>query len=153
MDGAALPDKAAAEFLEYPVGLGHRGPAAVHRVPVVGAMLAVVGKRERVCHLPGNRPDLYRSSGGLQQRHVITIKVGDGLGSQPHALDGAIAGAGDQLVIDEIEFDLEPAVSVRHGRGGESSAAEIESDVPPVVDRWGQGQAGLANDLEPAVEG
>src|SRR3954465_708175 len=62
MDGAALPNEAAAEFLQHAIGLGHRGPAAVHGVAVVGAMLAVVGEAECVCHLPGNRPDLYRRS-------------------------------------------------------------------------------------------
>ena len=56
------------------------------------------------------------------------------------------------LVIDEIEFHLEPPAPVGHRRRGEPSAGEIKGDVPPVVDRWCQGETGLADDLEPAVK-
>src|SRR6266852_1333287 len=55
-------------------------------------------------------------------------------------------------MVDEVETQFERAVAVGHLRGGQAARADVEGDVPPVVDQWGKGQTYLADHLRPHVQ-
>ena len=55
-------------------------------------------------------------------------------------------------MIDEVEVDLEPAVTVRDRRRRQAPRRHVQRDVPPVVERRREGQPHLADDLGPHVQ-
>src|SRR5579885_1513943 len=56
-------------------------------------------------------------------------------------------------MLDEIEVDLECAQAMRHGPGGDTAGGHIQRDVPRVIYPGALGEADLADDLRPEVQG
>src|SRR5690606_28819496 len=80
---------------------------------------------------------------GVEVRHAQPLQA------EPPDLTGGVPQ--HELVVDEVELDLQAAVSGRHERGGQATRGHVQRDLPPVVDHGLQRQAHLADDLGPHV--
>jgi hypothetical protein len=100
-----------------------------------------------------HRPDLYGQPHRLQGRHDLTIEIGDGSWHELHGANFPIAGADDQVVVDEIELERERSSAVRERACGEASSRDLKGDSPGVVERRGLSQRHLPYHLQPHVKG
>jgi hypothetical protein len=90
-------------------------------------------------------------SQAVQRVHRLRVERGDRLWRERHAPTVILAGANVQLVVNEVELDLERVVSVRDRRGRQAAWADVQGDVPAVVDHRRVGHADLSDDLGPHV--
>ena len=122
-------------------------------VGIVGGVLGVFGEGDGVGELDGRGVDVDVDAEVGEGLLEFGVEVGDRLRAQ--WLVGAEAGAGaeEELVVDEVEFDFEEVAAVGHGGGAEAARADVEWDVPPVGLQRAEREADLADYLCPHVEG
>src|SRR5437763_104843 len=74
---AYLSDKLASEFFESRIGLQKNSMEPVHVLGIVGGMLIIIGKRNRIRDLDRFRPYLYVNCHRMQCSHEFTVEVRD----------------------------------------------------------------------------
>ena len=68
---------------------------------------------------------------------------------QSDCLNRAVRGLDDEEVRDEIEINLKVSTFVRHGRCCKSARCNIQGNVPPVIQQWGEFETDFAYYLGP----
>ena len=152
MHRAGFAEEAAAKDLEDPVGLQQDAPEALGILGIKGAMRGVCIEADRRGDFIGPAVDAHGQFEPLQLGHQTRVERGHRLRHQRHARAAAVAAAHQQRLIDEIEFDLEAAAAMGHGRGGQTTGREVQRHVPAVVEPGALRQPDLAHDLRPQVQ-
>src|SRR5207302_11042251 len=151
MDRAHLAEKASTKEGKDAVRLDPAAPEAVRELGVIGGMLLVVLKADRMRDFHRHSPDPHIETECAHSAHQLGIKVGDRPWLQNKGFLPAVIDADPQAVLDKIEIDLEGARAMRHRRRGETTAGDVERHLPPVIDHRRLRQADLANYLRPHV--
>lgn len=71
---------------------------------------------------------------------------------QSDCLNRAVRGLDDEEVRDEIEINLKVSTFVRHGRCCKSARCNIQGNVPPVIQQWGEFETDFAYYLGPHIQ-
>ncbi len=132
--------------------LDQRTPEVVGGGGIIGSRCAILGERHRVGHLVGPGDDPGRRAEVRKGVHGLPVEVGDRPGRQGHAPLAALARPRDQLMGDEVEFQLEGRASVRDQRSHQAPRGRAQRHVPGVVEPWRAGQGDLADDLGPELQ-
>ena len=88
----------------------------------------------------------------MQRRQQFLEKISYLLRAQPEGCTRAVAAFNPQLVIDEIEFDFEDSIFIRHRRRRQTTRGNVQRYVPPVIDKRSRLQPNLADNLRPHVQ-
>ena len=152
MNGAVLADEPRPEALEDAVHLEQDPPESLRGRRVVGGVRPVLGEGNRVLDLVGPTVDRHREPQPLQGGHERAVEVRGRLGLEGHHPGLVVTGGDEELVLQEVEVDLEGAIPVGDGRGGQPTRGDVEGDVPRVVDPRRLGEPHLPHDLGPHVQ-
>ena len=128
-------------------------PEAVGVVGVVGVVGGVEVEADGGGELAGHGVDGDGEVEGGEGVLVLAVEVGYGLGAEGVGEGLAGGEAIVELVGDEVELYVELVGADGHSGGGEAAGGDVEGDVPPVILKRGEGEAGLADDLGTHVEG
>ena len=150
--GLTLPMKCERNSMHDAVGRHELAPEQVHGVGIIGGVRVVVGERDRRDRPRWACPNLHRDAELVERTHRLGIEVGDRLGFERDPTGAAVTGSDVQPVLDEVELDVEDTRSVRHRGRGQTSRADVEGDLPPVVDHRRVRESDLADDLGPHVQ-
>jgi hypothetical protein len=151
-EGTAFPRKATAKALQHAIGLHEGTPPPPCRVAVVRGIRVIIRKWRRVGDLVRRRSYPNVDIECREHRPVFLIEVGDGLVLQPQASRFAGARPRQQEIAEKIEFHLDNATAVRHGRRCQSVRGDIERAMPPVILEWRQPEPRFADDLRPSMQ-
>ena len=114
MNGACLADKAAPEEFEDAISLHQCSPKGVGRVGVVRAVYLIHRKGNRVVQLVRHLVYCDRNANSFQEIHDSTIEVSDRLRLEGKCAYLTPADAGNELVAEEIELDIQDFVTNRN---------------------------------------
>jgi len=121
MHGAAFADEAGAKLLQYPVGLSEHVKEPARVLGHIRSVRGVLLERDRIDHFAGSRADRYAKAEVCQSCKQLFVELGDRAGAKRHRARGATAGADQEAVSDEIEFDLKRSRVVGDRRGREAA--------------------------------
>src|ERR1700723_1518085 len=152
MHRARFAEESGAELLEHAVDVDQDLQEAPHRVRVVGGVLAVQRKPDRLRQFTWHLIDDDINVEFCERSHHRRIEARDRLSGQRKAPPAAAAGRNPQIVIDEVEVDLERAHAVRDRRGRKPARGDVKGNVPGVVEPGGPREADLADDLGPQMQ-
>jgi len=141
-----------AELVHYSVGRNELVPEQVRGVAIVGGVLFVVGEWDCRVDLVGPGLNLHRNAELVERMHRLGIEVGHRLGFQRDLTSFAVAGSDVQPVLDEVEFDVEHARCERNRGRGQTPRADVEGDLPPMIDHRRVSESNLPDDLGPHVQ-
>ncbi len=147
-----LADETRPEVGEHSVHLHEREPEVMHLRCVVGRVSFVGVERDRAGDLDGHRPDRGVQAELVQLCHELGVEVRHRPRLERHGALGAVRRRDAELVIDEVERHLEPAVSPRDQRSRETAVGDVQRHVPPVVDERRVHHPHLADDLRPELQ-
>ena len=113
----------------------------------------VVGERDRRVHLV--RPDVEDDVDAqlAECLHGLGVELGDRPRRQPDEPLLACAAAQPQVVGDEVELEVEGPAAVGDRPGGETTGADVQGHLPPVVEERALREPDLPHDLGPHVQG
>src|SRR5690606_26082172 len=123
---AGLADEPRAECLEHTVHLNEDAPQPMRVLGVVRAVLLVLLEGDALRDLDGRGPDAYVDAERPQRVHHLAVKGGDGFRLQRDRALAAVARRDLQHVVGEVKIDLEGALSVGDGRGGQPARGDVE---------------------------
>ena len=154
MHRARLAEKSRAELLEHPIHVDEDAPELLRVTGIISRVLAVLVKRNWVGELDRHRPDPDFQPERFQPVHDLVVEIGNRARPERQAFRPPVAHLYVQAMIDEIEVDLktDPAL-VRDRRSREAAASHVERHLPPMVHHRRLGEADLADDLRPKMQG
>ena len=153
MHGAGFAEEAGAEFFEDGSDGGEDLSEAVGVFGVVGGVSFVESEADGAGDFHGHVPHFCVDAEGMESGHEFLVEGGDGAWDEAEGTEFAEAGLDFERVVDEIEVDFEDAFVVGNGGGGEAAGGDVESGAPPMIEVGAEGEADLADDLRPHVEG
>src|SRR6202022_701318 len=130
MHRTIFPDEAATEFFENSVDQHQDAPEPGDIFTIVGSVLDILFKGNRVRNFAGHSPDLHLNAQRFQRSHDLFIEISHRTGNKRNDLTRASAGPDYQIVIKKIELYLEDATLIGNGRSGEAAVADVERNVP-----------------------
>ena len=148
----AFPEKRCAKPPEHVIRLDQDAPVPIGILRIVRCVRFIGREADRLLHLDRNGPELYVHVQFLECGEIRPVEFRHRLGAQRDLLHRSFACPEDELVLDEVELRVERAGPVEHGAGREAPGSDAEGDVPPVVLRRSEREAGLSDDLRPHVE-
>ena len=77
---------------------------------IVGCMLGIEIKSDRVGNLDRHVPDFHFDAEPCQRRHELLVEIGHGTRRQWNGPVPAFTGPDDEVVLEKIEFHFEDAV-------------------------------------------
>ena len=149
---ACLAEEAGAELLEHPVDIDQDLQEAPHRVWIVGRMLAVLRKPDRVRQFIGHLVDGDVNAKLGQISHHGGIEARDRLSGESKLPRCAIARRNPQGMVDEVEIDLKGPVAIGDRRGRQPARGDIQCDVPGMIEPWRALKTDLADNLGPQMQ-
>ena len=115
MHRAGLAKKAAAESLQYALGLKQDLPAAPRGVRSVRCVLAIFSERNRRLHLDRRGPKRNLDSERAQYSHILCEEVRHRARDESKPARRAVAGSHPERVVDKIEVHRERLLAVTRG--------------------------------------
>src|SRR5579859_689289 len=149
---AAFADKSRSKHLKDLIHRHQDAPKSVRVCRIIGSMLLVPIKRNRIGDFNRHVPDFYIKAEPSERTHKLLIEVGNRAWVQPYTLHLSRIGLDGKTVVNKIKLNLKNVVSVWNRRCVQAPGADIQGHLPPVVDMWTQCQSYFANDLRPHVE-
>src|SRR6185295_5523386 len=114
MHRAALPDEGRSELLEHPVGLKQHSPKSIRVLRIVRSVLVIFGEGNRVGNFVGLAVYADLDCKREQRIHHLAIEISHRARFKRKGLDGAVAGANKQAMIDEVEINIKRSSSIRN---------------------------------------
>src|SRR3979411_631119 len=121
MHRARLAEEGGAELLEHPIGIDQYLKETPHSVRVVGGMLVVLRKPDRLGQFVGHLVDGDMNAKLRERCHDRCVETRDRLSGESKLPRCAVAGRNPQKMIDEVELDLKCPDAV-WDRGGSQHA-------------------------------
>src|SRR6266851_6429916 len=121
-------------------------------VAVIGGVLSILFEVNRIGELLWLRVDRDLDAHRSQLGHDLFVKRGYRLGFERKRFPLARAGADLQFVVDEIELYFKRLRAVRNRRGGQPARADIQGNIPPMVQLRAERKANFSGNLRPELE-
>src|SRR5580658_5293447 len=109
MHGAALAEETRAKLLEDPVDAGQNAAKILDVLRIVRSVATILVERSRIVKLGRRATDAHFDSQSTQGRHVFGVEIGDGTRKQRNVAFVAFAGAGQELMRDQVEIHFKSA--------------------------------------------
>src|ERR1017187_7692838 len=152
VDRAHLASKASAEHVEDPSGLQQDAPESLHVFRVVFPVGKVLIEGNGLCDFNRHLPDPDGRLKAIERDHNLLIEICHRRGPKINRGAPVVAGLQYQNMPNEVEIDLQEAVTVRHWGRCEAANGGVERHIPCVIDGRRKCQPHLANDLGPKLQ-
>ena len=161
MNRADLSGETGPELCEDDLGFGERPEKQLHLIFVVASLGLVLVEGDGFGHFIGPGIDADGDADAAEEIEEGLIEIGDGVGVEGHAGGPAVVDVDDDFVTEKVQFDGEGSAGWMglasrmdlggqgHTGGSEAAGADVQRDMPGMVDPGQLAETDLADDLGP----